>query len=188
MEKTTKTIIIVVSSLAVITFLVYIMMPKTISDTDNDSDDEKDFGRILSATEMMNKKKFTVADGQKAIKFIYDKKGKARAKLIESMLEAETNHFKSGQYQLCGSAGMEAGKWSNLPKNLNYVMMKDNHDGHNGKFIVWNSVNDFALYLSDYIDRHDGNYARWNSTNPVTQETYRHLIASVIPHYANTLV
>ncbi len=111
-------------------------------------------------------------------------KGKERAKLIERILRWETAHFKSTQYKLTGSAGMELGQWSDLDESkFATVKMKDNHP-HLVKedirtFIVWPSVLDFCLYLSDYIDRHDGDFARWNSTKEAKQIIYAQKVNSV---------
>lgn len=128
----------------------------------------------FSAKEILEKKNFTEADAKAAIQTIQKEYGKEMASVIEKMLRLETSHFKSMQYKLTGSAGMEEGKWKNIPPGATAgtVPMKDNHDGHIGKFIVWNSVTDFARYLAEYIKRYSGNYARWNTTNPEGQKTY----------------
>jgi hypothetical protein len=126
---------------------------------------------------------FTEEQAKNAILAIKDLKGRERAKLIEQILRLETAHFKSKQYKLSGSAGMEDGKWSNLnPATYTTFKMNDNHltgDKKERTFIKWNNVLDFVLYLSDYIDRHDGNYARWNSTNTARQLLYRAKVNSV---------
>lgn len=118
----------------------------------------------------------TAEDAKVAILKIQELKGTERARLIEKILRLETGHFKSKQYQLCRSAGMEKGKWQNLDESkLEYIQMNDNHLTGAEKlrtFIKWNSVYDFCIYLSDYIDRHKGNYARWNSTNIDRQLAY----------------
>jgi hypothetical protein len=119
---------------------------------------------------------FTEDDAKDAILRIANLKGVERAKLIERMLRLETRHFKSLQYQMSGSAGMEDGKWKDLPKNsYTTFQMKDNHltgAKQMRTFIKWNSVYDFCVYLSDYIDRHKGNYARWNDTRKERQIAY----------------
>jgi hypothetical protein len=111
-------------------------------------------------------------------------KGVTRAKLIEKIFRLETKHFTSKQYQLCGSAGMEKGKWMNLDESkLSYIEMNDNHPALvkevKRTFIKWNSVLDFCLFLSNYIDRHEGNYARWNSTDLNKQAKYMSSVAGV---------
>lgn len=126
---------------------------------------------------------FTSKDAQNAILALKDIKGVERARLIEKILRLETAHFRSKQYQLSGSAGMEAGNWKDLdPKSYTTFQMNDNHLTGEKKlrtFIKWNNVLDFCIYLSDYIDRHGGNYARWNSTNPERQDKYINKVNSI---------
>jgi hypothetical protein len=120
---------------------------------------------------------FTRIDGENALKEIQKLKGTERAKLIEKIIRLETNHFRSKQYAISGSAGMEMGAWSGIDESkFSTFQMKDNHltgDKQMRTFIKWNSVLDFCIYLSDYIDRHKGNYARWNSMLPERQAAYR---------------
>jgi hypothetical protein len=119
---------------------------------------------------------FTEKDAENAIKAVKDLKGIDRARLIEKMLRLETRHFKSKQFKLSGSAGMEDGKWKGLnPNSYTTFKMNDNHlTGalRERTFIKWNNVLDFCLYLSDYIDRYDGNFGRWNSIIPEKQNKY----------------
>lgn len=131
---------------------------------------------------------FTDLDAKAALLEIERLKGKERAQLIERIFRDETAHFKSKQYQLTGSSGMEKGNWTNLDESkLTYITMNDNHpDQVKVKariFIKWNSVLDAMLYLSDYIDRHDGNFARWNSTDPAKQLAYKKIVDSITNHY-----
>lgn len=120
---------------------------------------------------------FTEIDAKEAILRIANLKGIDRAKLIERILRLETAHFKSLQYKMSGSAGMEEGNWKDLPKNsYTTFQMKDNHlkgEKQMRTFIKWNSVYDFCVYLSDYIDRHKGNYARWNAISKERQVAYQ---------------
>lgn len=126
---------------------------------------------------------FTFKEAEIALKEIERLKGKDRAKLIEKILRLETNHFRSKQYALSGSAGMEMGAWSNLDESkFTTFQMRDNHltgAKQMRTFIKWNSVLDFCLYLSDYIDRHKGNYARWNTTDPDRQAKYMMKVQSI---------
>jgi hypothetical protein len=119
---------------------------------------------------------FTEKDAENAIKAVKDLKGIDRARLIEKMLRLETRHFKSKQFKLSGSAGMEDGKWKGLnPNSYTTFKMNDNHlTGalRERTFIKWNNVLDFCLYLSDYIDRYDGNFGRWNSIISEKQNKY----------------
>lgn len=126
---------------------------------------------------------FTPIDAKRALEQIAVLKGKERAQLIERIWRWETNHFKSLQFKLTGSAGMEAGKWKDLPSGLSIITMNDNHPEKvkevQRKFIVWNDCFAFCMYLSNYIDRNDGNFARWNSTSETKQQIYAKCIASV---------
>lgn len=126
---------------------------------------------------------FTEQDAKDAILRIANLKGIDRAQLIERMLRLETAHFKSKQYQLSGSAGMEEGNWRDLPKNsYTTFQMKDNHltgAKQMRTFIKWNSVYDFCVYLSDYIDRYKGNYARWNAVSKERQLAYEQKVKAI---------
>jgi hypothetical protein len=122
---------------------------------------------------------FTESQAKDAILRLAKSKGIDRAALIERMFRHETGHFTSGQYKKTGSAGMEVGKWPGIPNNISFVTMRDNHDNRMAKFIVWNDVYDFCIYLSDYIDRHGGNWSRWNSTKVSTQKAYINKVAKV---------
>ena len=126
---------------------------------------------------------FTIADAEEALRQLEKIKGRERARLIERMFRLETAHFKSGQYKLSGSAGMEMGNWQGIDESkFSTFRMKDNHltgDKQMRTFIKWNSVLDFCLYLSDYIDRYDGNFARWNSRDSARQEMYRFRVSQI---------
>jgi hypothetical protein len=126
---------------------------------------------------------FTEKDAQNAILAIRDTKGVDRARLIERILRLETRHFRSSQFKLSGSAGMEDGRWKNLPRDsYTTFKMNDNHltgDKMERTFIKWNNVLDFCLYLSDYIDRYNGNHGRWNSINIEKQEKYKKIVDSI---------
>ena len=116
----------------------------------------------------------TIDDAYRAIIRLAKTKGKKRAALIERIMREETAHFTSEQYKKTGSAGMEYGKWSNLPNSvIGKVKMRDNKTKILKTFIVWNNVYDFCIYLSDYIDRYDGDWGRWNSTNPAVKYNYK---------------
>lgn len=126
---------------------------------------------------------YTEQDAKNALLKVADKYGLPMAKLVERIYRVETNHFKSMQYRLTGSAGMEAGKWGKhiaAGKTKGTVTMNDadKSDGAD-KFIVWNSVTDAMFFLADYINRHGGNYANWNSTNPTAQKAYAAKVNSV---------
>lgn len=127
----------------------------------------------------MEQKEFTPQDAENALKIMAQKYGKERAQLLEKIMRWETAHFKSGQYRKGGSAGMEAGKWYNLPEGLPTYQMRDNLTGLIATFIKWGSVLQFLEYLNGYINRYDGNFARWNTLNPEKQAEYRKKVLSV---------
>ena len=130
--------------------------------------------------EMEPNKEFTPQDAEDALLTMAGKYGKERAQLLERILRHETAHFKSGQYKRGGSAGMEDGKWFELPKgSYTTYKMKDNLLGYVATFIKWNSVLSFLEYLNKYIDRYNGNFARWNSLNPTNQAEYRNRVNAV---------
>lgn len=126
---------------------------------------------------------FTEKDAEKALIEFMALKGKERAKLIERMFRLETRHFKSTQFQVCGSPGMEDGNWSGLDESkFEKVKMKDNHltgEKQMRTFIKWHNILDFCVYLSDYIDRHKGNYGRWNSMNAEKQAKYMRVVGTI---------
>lgn len=118
----------------------------------------------------------------------FAKKDKVKAQLLEKIMRDETAHFKSAQYALTGSAGMEDGAWGEkvkkyFPNGYKTATLNDNHPELRGKkacqFIVWTNVGLFLQFLSDYIDRHDGNYACWNSLDPKRQAAYKAAVSSV---------
>jgi hypothetical protein len=130
-------------------------------------------------SDFMNKP-FTVQDANEALLKLRTIVGKERAQLIERILRWETAHFTSKQYKQGGSAGMEDGKWFNLPANTYTTFpMRDNLTGEMRNFIKWNSVFDFLQYLNAYINRWEGNWARWNTTNEEGQILYRQKVNSV---------
>lgn len=138
------------------------------------------FGFFRKGKKDMKQGDFTPEDAENALLTIAGKYGKERAQVIERMLRHETAHFKSGQYKRGGSAGMEAGKWFNLPESSYTTFeMRDNLTGKIATFIKWNSVLAFLEYLNEYIDRYNGNWARWNSTNEAKQTEYRKRVNAV---------
>ncbi len=135
-----------------------------------------------------SKKMFTPKDAEIAIKEVAKRYGQKVAQDVERIMRLETGHFKSVQYQKTGSAGMEVGKWSKIPKDLieNYTVTMSDADKSDGddEFIVWKSVTAFAAYLAEYIQRHKGNWARWNAIDPVKQEAYRKHVSTIRTHFA----
>ena len=126
--------------------------------------------------EKENKGNYTIDDAKNAILNVQKIYGTEMAKIVEKMYRLETAHFKSSQFVLTGTAGMEQGKWSNVPK-LDTIPLKDPILGMRD-YLIWNPK-DFAVYLAEYIKRFDGNFARWNSTNTTRQSEYRKRVNSI---------
>lgn len=130
---------------------------------------------------------FIENDAKEAL-LAFAKIDKEKAKLLEKIMRLETAHFKSKQYQLTGSAGMESGAWGKylgkyFPNGYQVITMADNQPKLRGKkyvqFIKWDNVFDFLTFLSDYIDRKKGDYACWNSLNESRKAIYRDHINSI---------
>jgi hypothetical protein len=129
------------------------------------------------------KNMYTPDDAKAAILTIQKMYGSEMAKLVEKMARLETAHFKSGQFQQTGTAGMEAGAWGKYlpgpPKPT--VKLRDPVLGMRD-FIVWNPQ-DFFIFLAEYIKRYKGNFARWNTTDPKRQIEYAKKVNSIIPRF-----
>jgi hypothetical protein len=130
-------------------------------------------------------KNFTIQDAKSGLEKIEKIHGKRMAQLIEKMMRLETGHFRSLQYIKTGSAGMEVGKWPNLPMAsiAGTYDLKDDHDKHLAHFYVWTSPYEFMEYLVSYIDRHGGDFARWNTTNESGKAAYASKVNSIKPQY-----
>ena len=133
--------------------------------------------KILKLFGLLNttKNNYTEQDAKSAIDAVKSLYGLDLARTVEKMFRLETRHFKSEQYRLTGTPGMEVGKWpaNEVPTDLPTIKMHDadKSDGID-EFIVWNPK-DCALFLARYIRRHSGNWARWNSTDAAKQSVYR---------------
>jgi len=126
----------------------------------------------------MPQNNFSETDAKNAILEVQKKYGTSIAQTVEKMYRLETANFKSSQYILTGTAGMEQGAWGNyVPKGLPTIPLKDPKLGIRN-YIVWNPK-DFALFLASYIVKYDGNFARWNSTNPDKQLSYKKAVNSI---------
>ncbi|KTC10090.1 hypothetical protein AO391_24960 [Pseudomonas marginalis ICMP 9505] len=154
---------------------------------------------------------FTVADGEAAIKIIYKKYGKEMAVIIERMYRDETGHFKSGQYENCGTGGMEAfgsppyygwdgaifeahpeyapvGTWSSF-ENKGMSDQGGNKQVKDKKkfFVVLPSVIAGMEYKAAYIKKWDGNWARWHSKEPSAQNAYKTHIQAIRARFVEAL-
>ncbi|QYS85573.1 hypothetical protein JJC03_10155 [Flavobacterium oreochromis] len=156
------------------------------------------------------KKNYTPKDAENALFLIYKYFGGDISNIIEKIFRSETDHFKSPQYKLAGTGGMEAfgsapyygwsetffNKYSKF-KPLGITSLYEGEgiskQGGNAQikdrpkdFVVMPSVLAAMLYLVDYIIRHDGNWARWHSTKKENQESYRESMKGVIPRFVRS--
>ncbi|GAA3758982.1 M23 family metallopeptidase [Flavobacterium ginsengiterrae] len=164
-----------------------------------------------SAEYIHESREFTEHDARLALMKIYDIYGKEMAKTIESIYRWEADHFKSDQYKICGSAGMETSGKSSGPNYgwdgslyIKYPEYKPigiwesfENKGKSGlggndqdkinkkKYIKFPSVEAAMMYIADFIDRHDGNVGRWHSLTPKVQEEYVKSIKTAIPRIVN---
>lgn len=137
------------------------------------------FGKERKVKKVEAKKIFTPQDAEAALLRVEREYGKETAQLLERILRLETAHFKSKQFQLTGSAGMEAGKWAGLPASVETITLVDNQTKQPRPFIVWDSVYSFLEYLIAYARRHGDNWARWNTTNPEGQTAYKKKVNAI---------
>jgi hypothetical protein len=160
----------------------------------------------------MKGKKFTEADAVPALAKVKAVYGKDMAVLIEKVARWETAHFKSKQYQLTGTGGMEA--FGSAPyygwfapffvANPSYApigttAMLENKglsaEGGNAQsakpkvFVIMPSVEAWMMFLADYSTRYksSGGIARWYSTDPANQKLYMDKLATVSPKIVNSL-
>ena len=158
-------------------------------------------GAVASQIEDTKVKIFTENDARVSLRKIYDVYGKELAEIVECMYRAETAHFKSKQYQYCGTPGMEShgvapyygwdstlfveqpvGLWSAFEgKGLSTVGGTQQETSKKKDFVKVSSVDVGMEYLAKYINKYNGNYARWYSKNDSNQRIYREKINSIIP-------
>ncbi|UOX35487.1 peptidoglycan DD-metalloendopeptidase family protein [Flavobacterium sediminilitoris] len=155
---------------------------------------------------------FTEEDGKEAITELYNKykdktwswkwegseeeievSGKDLITIVEKMYRLETSHFKSKQYQNCGTGGMEAfgsppyygwdsslfieqpvGTWSAYEgKGLSGVGGNAQITTTQKEFVKLPSVLAGMEYKVKYIIKYNGNYARWfNKNSETAQKAY----------------
>ncbi|MFK7004746.1 hypothetical protein, partial [Flavobacterium covae] len=149
-------------------------------------------------------KLFNIEDAKTALRIIYDKYGEDIATIVEKMYRLETTHFTSGQYQHCGTGGMEVfgkspyygwdsttfknhpehtpiGTWSAFEgKALSEKGGNKQQKDKPKTFVKLPSVLAGMEYKAEYIKRYDGNYARWYNANDVeAQEIYKEQLKGI---------
>lgn len=170
---------------------------------------------------------FTEEDGKKAIQDLYniykDSKwnwkwegsakevevtGKQLVTIVEKMYRLETNHFKSKQYQHCGTGGMEVfgeapyygwdqnlfieqpvGTWSAFEgKGLSGAGGNAQVKDRKKEFVKLPSVLAGMQYKAKYIIKYNGNYARWfNASNTTAQTSYQTSLQNIRARFINEI-
>ncbi|HGH1347634.1 LysM peptidoglycan-binding domain-containing protein [Acinetobacter baumannii] len=144
-------------------------------------------------------KLFNEEDARNALKVIHEKYGKDIAIIVEKMYRVETRHFKSEQYQHCGTPGMEkngsapyygwdsslftdkpTGTWSAY-ENAGLSGSGGNAQVTTSKkvFVCVSSVLVGMTYVAKYIKKYNGNYARWFALEDGKQAVYRNALSKV---------
>lgn len=170
---------------------------------------------------------FTEQDGKDAITELYNKykdktwkwkwegseeevevTGKQLVTIVEKMYRLETSHFKSKQYQNCGTGGMEAfgdapyygwdstlfieepvGTWSAFEgKGLSGAGGNAQVTDKKKEFVKLPSVLAGMEYKAKYIIKYNGNYARWfNSSDTTAQTSYRDSLKGIKARYIDEI-
>jgi len=170
------------------------------------------FGTNSPIINNQNPHEFTEHDARLALMKIYDLYGKEMAQTIESIYRWEGKHFKSDQFKICGSPGMEATMNGTAPnygwdgslykKHTEYtpvgIWESMENAGMSGKggnkqdtvnkkrYIKFPSVEAGMMYIVDFIERHNGNVGRWHSTDSAVQKNYEKDIKQAIPRIVNS--
>lgn len=143
---------------------------------------------------------FDLTDAKNGLRKVYDQYGAEISKTVEKMYRLETTHFKSEQYRLTGTPGMEAPRGAKGPyygwapdffeaypeytpigtTGLHDAKGMSDIGGNKQKkgtvqFVQFSSVEAGMLHLAYRIKNvYHGDYAQWNSkTNPIAQQRYR---------------
>lgn len=155
---------------------------------------------------------FTEQDAKTALAAVAAKYGKPMAAQIEKVARLETAHFKSKQYQLTGTGGMEA--HGNAPfygwfapffvSNPSYspIGTTDMLEGKGASeiggnaqskttkvFVIMPSVEAWMMFLADYAQRNaaNGGILRWYSTQPAQQQIYANSLKNISTPITNAL-
>lgn len=160
-----------------------------------------------------NKRKpFDITDATAALTKVAAVYGKAVAAQIEKVARLETAHFKSKQYQLTGTGGMEAhgnapyyGWYSpffianpsytpigttDMLENKGASDIGGNAQMPNAKvFVIMPSVEAWMMFLADYAKRNaaNGGILRWYSTDAAKQQIYANSLKNISTPITNYL-
>jgi hypothetical protein len=123
------------------------------------------------------------------------------------MFRDETAHFRSKQYENCGTGGMKAfgpppyygwdrkfflgspehtpiGIWEAIEnRGLSNEGGNQQITDRKKSFIIFPSVLGAMEFKVYYINKYDGNWARWHSTTPSAQAAYRKALESIRPRF-----
>ncbi len=146
----------------------------------------------------------TILESLIKVKEIY---GKENAVKIEALFRNETRHFKSGNFAICFSPGMEATiesypyGWSSLKpfwdKNTNYKptgihKQIENTSGllasrGERKFIKFPSLEAAMLTVAFRLNNKGWNTGAWFSNDPESQTKYREYLLKIKTPLSNSL-
>lgn len=156
---------------------------------------------------------FNEEDAKVGLRYILDNYGRDYAIGIERIYRAETTHFSSDQYLLCGTPGMEAVKGSTEPyygwsadifsKHPDSVavgtveMMEGKGLSDQGgiqqnttdakRFIKMKSVIGAMVVVAERIKKANGNFGAWYSNDADMRIKYNEGIEKIVPRIVNEM-
>jgi len=154
-------------------------------------------GLAVSFFNIPRKKKmnnFSETDARTAIQEVANVYNRDVAAIVEKILRLESGHFKSKQFKLTGSGGMESTTpvfpfgWSSLRtfwqlnpqfKPTGTIAMKEAKTGKMKTFIVFPSVTAAALSMAVVLKLRNFNAGSWFSTKKELQDSYNLAISKI---------
>lgn len=143
-----------------------------------------------------------------ALKKVLQMYGPEFAKDLESLFRCETEHFKSGNFIVTFSPGMEATKkvfpygWTSLEKfwkhNAQYAPVglhaqKENASAMSAsrgvrQFIMFPSLEAAMMSVAKRVELKGGNFGAWHTNDADAQVKYIGHIRKAIPRFVNALI
>lgn len=142
-----------------------------------------------------------------ALKLIATKYGKPMASTIEQLFRNETRHFKSVNFAITLSPGMEATKdvipygWGSLKEfwtlYINYAPIGIHKQVENSsamaearkeprKFIVFQNLESSMMSVAFIINKRGGDGGSWFSVDDATlRKKYNDILKTIIPRFVN---
>lgn len=132
--------------------------------------------------------------------------GVENAKTVERLMRWETNHFKSKQWAICLTPGMEISTGNNLfpfgwkslkefcsTHNVNTHLFTTHampeSDTHKLKtFIVFPDDDMCVIFIAFLLNKRKWNAGSWYSSRPESQRKYTDKLKGVKPRIVNSLV